>query len=144
MKFMAGQYIKHSSLCIPFMFMCLCKCSRYIDDIFLTSNESLAELNQMLDEANERHPNIKLTRQIGTSLPFLDLQLENQNGQLATSVYHKTAAEPYLVPFSSDHPRHIFTNIIETALLRAFRYSSTWPTFDCERRSIQLMLLYNG
>ena len=98
----------------------------------------------MLDEANGRHPNIKLTRQIGTSLPFLDLLLENQNGILTTSVYHKTAAEPYLVPFASDHPRHIFTNIIETALLRALRYSSTWSTFDSERRSIQLMLLYNG
>lgn len=126
------------------MCMCLCEYYRYIDDIFLTSNESLSELNQMLDEANGRHPNIKLTRQIGTSLPFLDLQLENQNGILATSVYHKTAAEPYLVPFSSDHPRHIFTNIIETALLRALRYSSSWRTFDCERRSIQLMLLCNG
>jgi hypothetical protein len=117
---------------------------RYIDDIFLTSNESFTSLMEMLDEANNRHPNIKLIRQIGHSLSFLDLLVENQNGKLATSVYHKTAAEPYLVPYSSDHPRHIFTNIIGTALLRALRYSSTWSTFNCERRSVQLMLLYNG
>ena len=98
----------------------------------------------MLDEANHRHPNIKLIREIGKKVPFLDVQIENQNGTLKTSVFHKTAAEPYLVPYSSDHPRHIFGNIIETGLLRALRYSSTWSTFNQERRSIQLMLLCNG
>jgi hypothetical protein len=38
---------------------------RYIDDIFLTSNDSLETINEMLDEANNFHPNIKLVRQIG-------------------------------------------------------------------------------
>ena len=98
----------------------------------------------MLDEVNSFHPNIKLVRQIGQSLPFLDVYLENKNGILLTSVYHKAAAEPYLVPFKSDHPRHVFKNIIETALLRAIRYSATLSIFNEERRSIILMLLYNG
>jgi len=75
---------------------------------------------------------------------FLDVFLENKNGVLATSVYHKEAAEPYLVPFNSDHPRHIFKNIIDTALLRAMRSSSTLTAFNKEQRSIKLMLLYNG
>ena len=98
----------------------------------------------MLDEANHSHPNIKLVREIGTSLPFLDVLIENKNGTLITSVYHKQAAEPYVVPFQSDHSRHIFRNIIDAALRRAVRYSSTLSTFDQERRSILLMLLYNG
>ena len=98
----------------------------------------------MLDEANNFHPNIKLTRNIGTSIPFLDVFLENKNGVLVTLVYRKEAAEPYVVPFKSDHPRHVFGNIIDTALLRAVRYSSTLSIFNEERRSIKLMLLYNG
>jgi hypothetical protein len=117
---------------------------RYIDDIFFTSNESLENINQMLDEANNSHPNIKLVRQIGTSVSFLDVFIENKNSILATSVYHKEAAEPYIVPFKSDHPRHVFTNIIDGALLRAVRYSSSLTTFNEERRLIKLMLLYNG
>ena len=117
---------------------------RYIDDIFFTSNESLEQINQMLDEANQFHPNIKLVRQIGRSVSFLDVYIENNNGTLATSVFHKQAAEPYIVPFKSDHPRHIFKNIIDTALMRAIRYSSTLSAFNEERRSIKLMLLYNG
>jgi hypothetical protein len=98
----------------------------------------------MLNEANNFHPNIKLVRQIGTSISFLDVFIENNNGLLKTPVYQKEAAEPYIVPFKSDHPRHIFDNIIDGALMRAIRYSSTLTVFNEERRSIKLMLLYNG
>ncbi len=94
----------------------------------------------MLDEANNLNPNIKLVRQLGTSVSFLDLFIENKNGVLATYVYHKEAAEPYVVPFKSDHPRHVFTNIIDGAM----RYSSTLAAFNEEQRSTKLMLLYNG
>jgi hypothetical protein len=98
----------------------------------------------MLDEANQFHSNIKLVRQIGTSIPFLDVYIETNNGTLITSIFHKEVAEPYIVPFKSDHPRHIFKTIIDGVLMRAFRYSSTLSAFYQERRSIQLMLLYNG
>ena len=117
---------------------------RYIDDIFLTYNASLGTLNEMLDKANNLHSNITLIRQIGRSLPFLDVLVENKCDILHTSVYHKEAAEPYIVPFQSDHPCHVFKNIIENALTRALRYSSTLNAFNYERRSITLMLLYNG
>jgi hypothetical protein len=97
----------------------------------------------MLDEANEFHPNIKLVRQIGTRTSFLDVYIENKNGILETSMFHKEAAEPYILPFKSDHPRHIFKNIIDNALMRAIRYSSTLSAFNEERRSLILTLLYN-
>jgi hypothetical protein len=76
----------------------------------------------MLDEANQVHPNIKLVHQLGTTVSFLDVNIENKNGTLATSVYHKEASEPYVVPFKSDHPRHIFKSAIHGALMRAIRY----------------------
>ncbi len=98
----------------------------------------------MLDEVNNFHPNIKLVRQIGTKISFLDLLIKNKHGILATSVYHKEAAEPYIVPFNSDHPRHVFTNIIDGVLMQAVRYSSTLKAFHQERRFVKLMLLYNG
>ncbi|CAF4249406.1 unnamed protein product, partial [Rotaria magnacalcarata] len=34
----------------------------YVDDIFFTSNDSLESIDQMLDEANNFHSNIKLVR----------------------------------------------------------------------------------
>ncbi|CAF4877042.1 unnamed protein product [Rotaria socialis] len=116
---------------------------RYIDDIFMTWNRSVEELRKFLDDVNTWHPNIKLDYKIGNSLPFLDVQLTNHNGILSTSVYHKSAAEPYVIPFTSDHPRHVFINIIQTCLARAVRYSSTFEAFNYERHYIKLMLLYN-
>ncbi|CAF1196361.1 unnamed protein product [Adineta steineri] len=117
---------------------------RYIDDIFMTWNRPEKELKELLDAANTWHPNIKLNYKISQSLPFLDVLLTNNNGILSTSVYRKPVAEPYVVPFISDHPRHVFGNIIQTALTRAVRYSSTFEVFNNERRHIKLMLLYNG
>jgi hypothetical protein len=98
----------------------------------------------MLENANKRHPNIKLTCEINSIVSFLDVRIEKRDDQLITSVYHKPASEPYVVPFKSDHPRHVFANIIQGALLRAVRYSSTLIGFNHERRAIKLMLLYNG
>ena len=70
---------------------------RYIDDIFLTWNRSQHELEKLLNEANQWHPNIKLEYTISQSLPFLDVLLTNTNGILLTSVYHKPSAEPYML-----------------------------------------------
>ncbi|CAF2086057.1 unnamed protein product [Rotaria magnacalcarata] len=89
----------------------------------------------MLDEANNFHPNIKLVRQIGRRVPFLDVFIQNSNGALTTSVYHKEVAEPYVVPFGSDHPGHVFRNTVDTAITRAIRYSTTISQFDEEIRS---------
>ncbi|CAF5022479.1 unnamed protein product, partial [Rotaria magnacalcarata] len=89
----------------------------YIDDVFMTWNKSLL---------------------------FLDVLLTNINGALSTSSYHKPAAEPYVVPFISDHPRHVFENIVQTSLRRAIKYSLTFQSFNDERRYIKSTFLYNG
>ena len=118
--------------------------TRYIDDIFFTSNDSIHNVKKLFKEANNRHANIKLTSTIQNPNSFLDLNIKNVGEDFITSVYHKPSAEPYIVPYKSDHPRHVFANIIECALLRAIRYSSTVQEFNHERSAIKLMLLYNG
>ncbi|CAF1434632.1 unnamed protein product [Adineta steineri] len=117
---------------------------RYIDDVFFTSDDSEENIKKILEKANQFHPNIKLEYHIGQNLPFLDINLHNNYGQLLSSVYHKSAAEPAVLSFVSDHPRHIFRNVIQTALMRPIRYSSTLEVFNIERRTIRLMLLYNS
>jgi hypothetical protein len=100
-------------------------------------------VKKLLEKANNFHPNIKLEYHIGKSIPFLDVLINNDNGTLTSSVYHKPSAEPAVVSFLSDHPRHVFRNVIHTALMKAVRYSSTFEAFNNERRSIRSMLLYN-
>ena len=135
------RYILFDIFCVM---VCFLFKHRYIDDVFFTSNESLQIIKKLLDQMNNFHPNIKLTRQIDTKLPFLDVLLSNNNGILFTSIHHKEAAETQTVPFMSDHPRHIFNNIIKGFLTRAIRYSSTLTAFNEEQRLIKLKLLYNN
>ncbi|CAF4887702.1 unnamed protein product [Rotaria socialis] len=117
---------------------------KYVDDIFFTSKDSLESIDQMLDEANSFYSNIKLVRQIRRSVPFLDVFIQNSNGALKKSVYHKEAADPYAVPFGLDHPDHVFRNAVDTAITRAVRYSTNLSQFEKEIRQIKLMFLYNG
>jgi hypothetical protein len=116
----------------------------YIDDIFFTWNESEKSVKEILEAANRFDPNIKLTYTISKTTSFLDLLLSNDNGILSSSVYHKPSTEPTVLSFFSDHPRHVFRNIVQTTLMRAIRYSSTFEAFNLERRHIRLKLLYNG
>ena len=117
---------------------------RYIDDSFYTSNETEEKVQEILETANRLHPNIKFTWKISKAVSFLDLYISNNDGHLSSSVYHKPGSEPSLVLFTSDHPRHVFRNIVHTALMRAIRYSSSFELFDEEQRFIRLLLLYNG
>lgn len=110
----------------------------------MTWNKSEGELENFLGVASTWHSNIKFDYKIGQSLPFLDVLLVNHNGTLSTFVYHKPATEPYVIPFIRNHPRHVFVNIVTTALARAVRYSSSFDALNIERRIIKLTLLYNG
>ncbi|CAF4355647.1 unnamed protein product [Rotaria magnacalcarata] len=63
---------------------------RYIDDIFITINWPVRHLLKEVDRWNKFDENIKLSENIGSSADFLDLHIENQDGQLFTTVYQKT------------------------------------------------------
>ncbi|CAF2652776.1 unnamed protein product [Rotaria sp. Silwood2] len=78
------------------------------------------------------------------SLEYLDVTIENNNGHFKTSIYNKSACEPYILPYESDHSRHVHLNIIYNALLQAAHLCSTVEDFDMERLSTEMILLVNG
>ena len=109
----------------------------------MTTN-TMDQLNIHLNLAEKKDDNIRITRSIGSTLEFLDVLIENCHGQLRTSVFHKPAAEPYILPFSSDHPRHVHRGAIKGRLLQAARLTSHVEDFDKERLHIEFILLLNG
>lgn len=110
----------------------------------MTTNLSKEAIQKYLDEATQKDPYIKITIKISQAIEYLDVKLENVNGHLTTCIYHKSASEPYILPYDSDYPRHIHSNIIYTALIRAARICSTIEMFDKERLSLEMILLFNG
>ncbi|CAF4460300.1 unnamed protein product, partial [Rotaria magnacalcarata] len=109
---------------------------KYIDDVFMTWNKSENASKQILENANNWYPNIKLEYKIGKSLPFLDVLLTNINGILSASVYHKPTAEPYPSSFIDKTFRKFFSGFISS---RSFL-----PFLDNEAQFIQMRIELSG
>ncbi|CAF4157079.1 unnamed protein product, partial [Rotaria magnacalcarata] len=116
---------------------------RYIDDIFITINWPVRHLLKEVDRWNKFDENINLTANIGSIVNFLDLNMENRDGQLYTTVFQKPSYEPYYLPFNSIHPLHMKKNISFAMLLRAIRYCSTFQSYLNEREKLRMALLLN-
>ncbi|CAF4204177.1 unnamed protein product, partial [Rotaria sordida] len=116
---------------------------RYIDDIFIVINWPIRHLMKQIDRWNKFDENIKLSENVGFITDFLDLHIENKDGQLFTTVFQKPSYEPYYLPFNSVHPIHMKKNIIFTMLFRALRYCSTFQEYLNEREKLRMALLLN-
>ena len=86
----------------------------------MTSNLPIEQINAMFDVANRKDEHIQITSKISQPIEFLDVFVENKNGELNTSVYHQSMAEPYIFPYASDHPRHVHKNMLCVGLLRVY------------------------
>jgi hypothetical protein len=109
----------------------------------MPTNLSFDQIKDILDMADQKDRNIRIKYQIQSCVEFLDVVIQNDNGQLITSVFHKPTAEPYILPYTSDHPRHVHRNIPYAALLRAARICSNVHDFTIERIRIDMSLLLN-
>ena len=98
---------------------------------------------QQVDRWNQLDVNIQLTAGISSRVNFLDLQIENKDGTLVTSVYHKPSDEPYYLPFNNIHPVHMKRNMPFAMFLRAIRYCSTLQGYLNERGKLRMALLVN-
>ena len=122
---------------------------QYYDDIFTIFNGTTKELQKMLEEINQIHPNIKLTInhtsnpvetkedqchcQFRTSIPFLDTLCSVKNGRIDTDLYKKpTYRNQYLLP-SSCHPKQTTRAIPKYLGLRIVRICS-----DPKNRDLRL------
>ena len=110
----------------------------------MTTNQGINEVEKQLQIASKRDKNIKINYEINTSVNFLDITIANENGCLKTTIYHKPTTEPYILPFTSDHPRHILRNIPYAALLLVARLCSHVDDFNLERIRIDVSLLLHG
>ena len=110
----------------------------------MTTNQTMDEIKAELENAAKKDVNIKINYSIDTVVDFLDVTIVNEDSHLRTFIYHKPAAEPYILPYTSDHPRHIHRNIAYAALLRAARICSSVDDFSSECVRIDLSLLLNN
>jgi hypothetical protein len=113
-----------------------CFWKRFLDDIFLLWKHGIDKFNKFLDILNSHHPSIKVVATIHEiSVDFLDLTIfkgENfpTTGKLDTKVFFKKTDTHALLLKSSFHPKHIFSGILKSQVLRFHRLCSYKKDFD--------------
>jgi hypothetical protein len=77
----------------------------------MTINLSFDQISGKLVTVDQNDRNDRIRYQIQSRVDFIDVIIQNDNGHLTTSVFDKPTAEPYILPYTSDHPRHVHRNI---------------------------------
>jgi len=116
---------------------------RYIDDLFIMSNVHADILKGLVKFWNRIDINIEFSESIEQTAEYLDVKLKNGGGVLMSEVFHKPSHEPYFLPFTSIHMKHIKKNIPFEALVRAIRYCSRYGAYKREEAHICMSLLLN-
>ena len=109
---------------------------RYLDDIFIIWPHSRSDFTHFFHVLNTHHPSIKLKSTIDQqSTNFLDVTIfkgpnyEN-NHQLDTKVYFKPTDTHRLLHAASYHPKHVFSGIIKSQILRYHRICNNPLSFQ--------------
>ena len=107
----------------------------------MTTNETDEQIESVLLKAKNKDKNIEIESTMGSSSNYLDVTIINDNGRLTTKIYRKPTAEPYFLPYTSDHPHRYHRNIPYSALVRAARLCSNVDDFKQERLRLDISLL---
>ena len=115
---------------------------RYIDDIFMIWTHSVDELHAFTSYLNNIHPTIKFTSNYSfTSIPFLDVNVSVNSGNITTDLYTKATDKHQYLLHSSCHPQHTKRAIPFSLALRLRRICSSDETF--KQRSNELKSYLN-
>ena len=78
-----------------------------IDDIFMVWTHGNEKLDSFITYLNSIHPTIKFTSDRSTtSIPFLDVNIQLENGKIETDLYCKPTDKHQYLLHSSSHPYH--------------------------------------
>ena len=105
---------------------------RYLDDIFVIWSHGIQAFWAFFHTLNNHHRTIKLKPQINhTTIDFLDVTVFKvpNNPKLQTKVYFKPTDTHQLLHKQSFHPKHTFSGIIKSQIIRYFKLSSNTEDF---------------
>ena len=109
---------------------------RYLDDIWMLWDHGMDQFHTFFDRLNNHHPAVKLTARIEeTEIDFLDVTVFKgpnleQTGSLDTKVFFKPTDTHQLLHKSSFHPKHTFSGILKSQIMRFYRICSQKEDFD--------------
>ena len=109
---------------------------RFLDDIFMVWTYSLEEFWEFFEILNNHHPSVKLTANVSQkSIDFLDTTVYkddsiSETNKLDIKVFFKETDTHQLLLKSSFHPKHTFSGIIKSQILRFHRICTKKKDFE--------------
>jgi hypothetical protein len=130
--FMADWEEKALSSCnkLPIVYL------RYLDDIFGIWTHGETEFNDFLTILNNQHPSIRVTSEFSyESVNFLDTTIFkgerfNTTGIMDSKVFFKPTDTHQLLHKESFHPKHTFSGILKSQILRFRRICNNDTDFE--------------
>ena len=119
---------------------------RYVDDILAAFDKEQDSLNFLIF-LNNRHPNIKLTKekQINHSIAFLDVFISGINNQnLTLQTYHKSTYTGLLLNFKSFTSLSNKISSIKCLIDSSFKICNNWNSFHNDKENIKSNLIKNA
>ena len=118
---------------------------RYVDDTFLVF-KTHDQIPRFLEYLNSKHNNIEFTVEVeeNKSLSFLDIQIENRENGISTSVFRKGTFTGLMSKFQSATPIKYKMNLIMTLVTRAYRICSSYIGLHKELEFLRKLLMKNG
>ena len=123
---------------------------RFLDDVFLLWQHGRKKLKEFLDILNSHHPSIKVVATVHEmSIDFLDLTIFkgsqfHSSGKLDTKVFFKPTDTHALLLKDSFHPKHIFSGILKSQILRFHRICTHKQDFDKACATVFAVLRQRG
>ena len=109
---------------------------RYLDDIFILWDHGLEQFHTFFEIINTHNPAVKLTHRIEKqSIDYLDITTFKgpnliKNKTLDTKVFFKPTDTHQLLHKASFHPKHTFSGILKSQILRFLRICSQKSDFE--------------
>ena len=123
---------------------------RYLDDIFIVWHHTKEEFLEFFQLLNTHHPSIKLKYTLDeNTADFLDVTVYKGKSFyskhiLDTRVYFKPTDTHDLLHRSSFHPRHTFSGILKSQILRFYRICNNHEDFQQAWTTLSTSLLARG
>jgi len=79
---------------------------RYVDDILLIFDPNHSDIQSILTDFNELHPNLHFTAETerDNTINYLDFSIHKTPHGLKTSIYSKPTFTESTIPYTSNHP----------------------------------------
>ena len=119
---------------------------RYVDDILLIYDPQHTNIQDIQNDFNMIHPNIKFTSETETNnkINYLDITIHRTPTNWVTSIYRKPTFSDTIIPYSSNHPAQHKYAAIRYLYHRLDTYHLKGSEYKKETDTIHNILTNNG